>query len=122
MKYQQSELVDNYIAQFSGELKERLIFMRSAIQATFPNTIEDISYGIPTYRPAPKKRGIVHFAAHTDHIGVYGIFSPKTNAPMHKIMDPYRTGRGTLAFKHSGPFPKKTIRQILAYHATKVTE
>ena len=122
MTYQQSPLVDEYIAQFSGETHERLSHLRAAIQATFPKTIEDISYGMPTYRPAPGKRGIVHFAAAKDHIGLYAIFDPKSNAPMHKKMQPYRTGRGTLQFKNDVPFPMTTIRQILVYHATKVNE
>lgn len=120
MSYQQSELVDEYIAQFGGETKERLIWMRAAIQATFPTTIEDISYAMPTYRPAPGKRGIVHFAAATDHVGLYAIFEPKSNAHIQGKMNPYRKGKGTLQFKHDEPLPKHTIREILAYHASKI--
>lgn len=120
MSYRSSPLVDAYIAKFGGETKRRLTLLRSAIQATFPKTVEDISYGMPTYRPSPGKRGIVHFAVTKDHIGVYAIFEPKGNAPMHKKMEPYRAGRGTLQFNHDQPFPMKTVRQILAYHATKV--
>lgn len=120
MTYQQSARVDEYIAQFDGDVKERLTLLRKAIQAAFPKTIEDISYGIPTYRPHPGKRGIVHFGATKDHIGLYAIFEPKSNAPMHKKMEPYRSGQGTLQFKHAKPFPLGTIRHILAYHTTKV--
>lgn len=122
MTYQSSPLVDEYIARFSGETKERLTLLREAIQATFPATIEDVSYGMPTYRPAPKKRGLVHFAASKDHIGIYAIFEPKSDAPMHKKMQPFRTGKGTLQFKHSDNFPIATIRQLLAYHATKIND
>ncbi len=122
MTYQSSPLVDDYLAQFSGETKERLTLLRSAIQATFPHTIEDVSYGMPTYRPATKKRGVVHFAVSKDHIGLYAILDPKSNAPMHKKMQPYRTGRGTLQFKHTDKFPMATIRQILAYQASKLDE
>lgn len=121
MTYQSSALVDEYIARFSGETKERLSLLRSAIQATFPHTVEDMSYGMPTYRPAPKKRGLVHFAAAKDHIGIYAIFDPKSDAPMHKKMQAYRTGKGTLQFSNSQKFPITTIRQILAHHATKVS-
>lgn len=119
MSYQQSKAVDAYIARFSGEAKERLTWLRSVTQATFPKTIEAISYGIPTYRPAPKKRGIVHFGASKDHIGIYGIFESRNNATLHDKMQPYRTGRGTLQFRHSEKLPKAIIRQILADHASK---
>lgn len=120
MSYQSSPLVDAYIAQFSDETKQRLTWLRSAIQATFPETIEDISYEMPTYRPAPGKRGVVHFAASKEHIGLYAIFDPKSNAHMHDIMKSYRTGRGTLQFKNSEPLPKHIIREILAHHASKI--
>jgi len=117
MSYQQSPLVDEYIADFPAEMQERLSWVRSAIQATFPKTIEDISYGMPTYRPAPERRGIVHFAAAKGHIGIYGIFEPKNDANMHRIMTPYRTGKGTLQFKNDEKLPKTIIREILLYHS-----
>jgi uncharacterized protein YdhG (YjbR/CyaY superfamily) len=120
MKYQLSPLVDKYIAQFEGDMNERLTWLRNAIQATFPTTIEDISYEMPTYRPAPGKRGIVHFAVTKDHIGLYAIFEPKNNAPIHAAMKKYRTGRGTLQFKNDEPLPKGIIRQILAHHASQL--
>lgn len=120
MSYRQSQLVDEYIAQFDGKVEERLIWMRRAIQLIFPKTIEDISYGIPTYRPAPNKRGVLHFGASKDHIGLYGVFEPKNDAGIHKIMSSHRTGRGTLQFKHNEPLPKLTIRKVLIYHAGKV--
>lgn len=120
MTYQQSPLVDEYIAHFGPDTRERLTRLRAAIQATFPTTIEDISYGMPTYRPAPGKRGLVHFAAAKGHIGIYAIFDPKSNAPLHKKMQLYRTGKGTLQFSNGKPFPMGTIRQILAYHASKI--
>lgn len=121
MSYQQNPLVDQYIAQFGIETRERLTWLRSVVQATFPKTIEDISYGMPTYRPAPNARGIVHFAAAKDHIGLYAIFDPKNDSTMHSKMNPYRTGRGTLQFKNSEPLPRRTIRQILAHHSSKVS-
>lgn len=120
MSYQQSPLVDAYIAQFDGDVKERLLWLRSAIQGSFPKTIEDISYEMPTYRPAPGKRGIIHFAASKNHIGIYAIFDPKNNATIHSKMNPYRTGKGTLQFKNDEPLPKTTIRELLAYHASKI--
>ena len=122
MTYQSSALVDEYIARFSGETKRRLSLLRSAVQATFPSTIEDMSYGMPTYRPSPRKRGLVHFAGAKDHIGIYAIFDAKSDAPMHKKMQHYRTGKGTLQFSNGETFPMGTIRQILAHHAARITE
>lgn len=120
MSYQSSQLVGEYIAQFSGTTKERLTWLRQAIQTTFPKTIEDMSYGMPAYRPAPKKRGVIFFAAAKDHIGIYGVFEPDNNKDIHKIMEAHRTGKGTLQFSNSQPLPKQVINEILAYHYTKI--
>lgn len=117
MSYQQNKLVDAYIAQFPEPIQERLSFIRAAIQATFPKSIEDISYGIPTYRPAPERRGLIHFGATKSHVALYGVFEPKNDAFMHRAMLPYRTGKGTLQFKHDDKLPKGTIRKIIAHHA-----
>jgi len=74
---------------------------------------------MPAYRPAPERRGIVFFAATKGHIGLYAVFEPKSNAPMHDKMKKYRTSKATLQFRNDEPLPKHTIREILAYHATK---
>lgn len=118
MTYQQSPLVTEYIARYDAETQRRLEKVRQAIQATFPDTIEDISYGIPTYRPAPKKRGLVHFGAAKGHIGLYGIFDIRNNAEVHDKMQRYRTGQGTLQFSNNEPLPMADIRQILTFHKT----
>lgn len=120
MPYQQSNLVSEYIARFDAETQRRLNLVRNAIQATFPHTIEDISYGIPTYRPAPGKRGLVHFGAAGGHIGIYGIFDVRNNASIHEKMQKYRTGRGTLQFKNTEPLPMADIRQILTFHKAHI--
>lgn len=122
MSYQQSKLVDEYIARSDADIQRRLEKLRKAIQSTFPKTVEDISYGIPTYRPEPKKRGIIHFGVTKAHIGIYGVFDPKSNAPIHEKMQQYRTGKGTLQFRNDQPLPMTTIRQILSYHAGYLSE
>ena len=117
MSYHRSPLVDEYIAQSPEPIRERLSSIRSIIQATFPKAIEDISYGMPTYRPAPGKRGIIHFAAQKGHVAIYAVFEPKNDAFMHRLMLPHRSGRGTLQFKNDVPLPVGTIRKIVTHHA-----
>lgn len=120
MSYQQNPLVDQYIAQFPSEVQERLTTLRHAIQGTFPKSVEDISYGIPTYRPEPEKRGFVHFGATKEHIGIYGIVEAPKDHVSHELIAPFRTGKGTLQFKHDVTFPIGKIRRILAFYAGRV--
>lgn len=118
MAYQHSKLVDEYIARYDAETQRRLQRLRKAIQATFPKTIEAISYGLPAYRPAPKKRGVVYFGAAKGHIAIYGIPDIRSNADIHEKMQRYRAGRGTLQFPSDQPLPMKDIRHILMFHKT----
>jgi uncharacterized protein YdhG (YjbR/CyaY superfamily) len=120
MSYKSSPRVTEYIDQYTGTIHERLTLLRETIQAVFPHTIEDISYGMPAYRPAPNKRGIVYFAYAKDHIGIYGIIEPTNNSNMAATLAPFRTGKGTLQFAHTQPFPIEAIRDILKYYKARI--
>ena len=120
MSYQQSQLVDKYIAQFHGETCERLVLMRALIQLTFPKTVEDISYGIPTYRLESGGRSLISFAASKNHIGLYGIIEYGHEAAINSETKKYRTGKGTLQFKSQEIFPEGGIRRILAHYADHI--
>lgn len=109
---QPATTVDNYIAQFEPPMQERLSELRQLIQSVLPNTIEDISYGMPAYRPQPKKRPIVFFGMAKNHIGLYAL-SEKLSPQLRERVAPHVTGRGTLQFAHSAPLPLKLIEEIL---------
>lgn len=120
MKYRQSEEVTKYIAQYDRFVQDRLTDIRRLIQSHFPDSIEDISYGMPCYRPAPGKRGIIYFAAAKEHIGLYAVIDPNPNEPIYTMLQNYKTGRGTLQFKNTEPLPVNAIDEILTYQAAKV--
>lgn len=119
MPYQQSSLVDEYIARFGAETQRRLKLLRKAVQATFPKSTEGMSYGMPTYTLGGG-RNIVHFNANRGKVGIYGITIASHDSALHARMQPYHTSRATLQFSNEDPFPMMTIRQILAYQATKI--
>ena len=121
MSYQESKDVTVYIAQFDHPVRDRLTQLRHLIQSRFPHSIEDISYGMPCYRPATGKRGVVYFAAAKKHIGLYAVVDAEPNEPIHPVLQKYKTGRGTLQFKNTAPFPIDSINEILLYQATKLT-
>ncbi len=117
MTFATSPQVQVYIDTIKSPERERLETIRDEIQKAYPFTIEDISYGMPTYRPAPGKRGIVHFAHSANHIGIYGIIDPIDDQSLQSALAPYRTGKGTLQFKHSEPLPLTLIKATFAHHA-----
>ena len=121
MSYQESQDVTSYIAQFEQPVQKRLAQLRQLIQRRFPHTIEAISYGMPCYRPAAGKRGIVYFAAAKAHVGLYAVVDAEPNESIYPVLQKYKTGRGTLQFKNTEPFPLEEIDEILLYQAKKIT-
>ncbi len=62
------DTIDDYIAQFSPEMQERLQALRTAILEAAPGAGEKISWNMPTFT---LNGNLVHFAAHKNHIGLY---------------------------------------------------
>ena len=48
MAYVEDPRISAYIKTFPDDVAQRLSTLRAAIQTTFSETIEDISYGMPT--------------------------------------------------------------------------
>ncbi len=109
--------IDEYIAGFSGETRERLQKMRSYIGKAAPAAVETISYAIPTY----KLDGIlVHFAGYKNHIGFY----PGAGAieAFKKDLDGYITSKGTIQLPHDKPLPLQLIRQVVKFRVMQNKE
>jgi len=62
------ENVDEYIAGFPGDIKNKLEQMRQLIRKAAPQSEELISYGMPAFR---MNGNMVWFGAYTNHIGFY---------------------------------------------------
>ncbi len=60
--------IDDYIAAFPAEVRERLQSIRRAVRRLAPDAVEKISYQIPTFA---LHGNLVHFAAFKNHIGLY---------------------------------------------------
>ena len=58
--------VDEYLAGFDGEARERMEKLRSLILSCSPEITEKISWGMPTY---VLHGNLVHFAGQKQHIG-----------------------------------------------------
>lgn len=102
--------VDEYISQFEGEVKERLILLRETIKGLVPEATETIGYQMPTYK---LKRNLVHFAGYKNHIGFYPI--PSGIKAFEKELKPYTTSKGAVQFPHNKPLPIELIKKIVKF-------
>ena len=102
------ENVDEYIAGFPGDIKNKLEQMRQLIRKAAPQSEELISYGMPAFR---MNGNMVWFGAYTNHIGFY----PKvdgTNA-LKKELSKYMGTKGSVHFPLNKPLPVELITKMI---------
>ncbi len=97
--------MDEFIAQFPEEIRERLERVRWAIRKQAPKAEEAISYGMAAFK---WNGNLIFFSAFKDHIGIYP--RPKS---LEKELAKYDGGKGTVQFPHSRPIPIALIRKIV---------
>ncbi len=102
--------IDDYIAGFSGAVKEKLDQLRGIIRKAAPAAIEGISYQMPAY----KHNGpLVYFAACKTHIGFYP--TPSAIEAFKKDLSAYTTSKGAVQFPLDQPLPQRLISAIVAF-------
>lgn len=104
--------IDEYIANFSGEIKERLILIRRIIANAAPQAKEKISYQMPAFY---LNGNLVYFAAHKKHIGFY----PTSSAMVAfaKELAEFKTSKGAIQFPYNKPLPITLVREIVLFRA-----
>ena len=102
--------IDQYIAAFSSETREKLEQIRSLVRNLAPQAEEVISYGMPAF----KLNGIlVYFAAFKNHIGFYPLASGIEW--FREDLSEYKWAKGSIQFPLSRPLPLDLITKILAF-------
>jgi uncharacterized protein YdhG (YjbR/CyaY superfamily) len=104
------ETVDEYVASFPPETREKLEAVRAAIRAAVPGTEERVSYGIPTF--TLDGRYVVYFSGWKAHVSVYPI--PDADEDLARELKPHMAGKGTLKFPLSKPMPLELIARVAA--------
>ena len=102
--------IDEYIAAYDGDLRERMIALRALIHSCHPGITEKIAWGIPTF---VLKGNLVHFSAEKKHMG----FHPG-KAAIDAFAD--RFGRlthtkSTLHLPYDQPMPWELLREMVEF-------
>lgn len=102
--------IDEYINSFPKDVQNILQILRQEIKKEVPEeTVETISYGIPTFKLNGKY--VVYFAGFKKHISIYPILHAE--GEIVKEIEPYIKGRGTLQFQLDKPLPLPLIRKVV---------
>ena len=100
--------VDEYIAAFPEEIRERLERLRATIKRAAPDAQEKISYRMPAFA---LKGPLVYFAAFKNHIGFYP--TPSATVKYKKELAAYEGGKGSVRFPLDKPLPLGLITKIV---------
>jgi uncharacterized protein YdhG (YjbR/CyaY superfamily) len=108
------ENIDSYIQECPPEVAERLIQMRSAIREAAPDSMEKISWGMPTFW---QKVNIAHFAAFKHHIGFY----PGAEAVevFQERLAPYKTSKGAVQLPLDQPLPLTLVQDMVRFNLAR---
>jgi len=106
----QPTTVDEYIAAFPPDVRDRLASLRRTVKAAAPGASEKISYGIPTFW---LNGNLVHFAAFTNHVGFYP--GPEAIAAFGEALRSYRTSKGAIRLPHDRPLPLALVDAMVRF-------
>lgn len=102
--------IDEYIHSFPKEIQKKLEELRSLIRKAAPEATEKMAYRMPTFF---LKGNLVHFAAHSHHIGFYP--TPSGIRKFEKELERYVTSKGAIQFPLQEPLPRSLIRKIVEF-------
>ncbi len=105
------ENIDDYISDFPDETQKYLNEMRELIRKLAPDSVESISYAIPTFSLNGKY--LVYFAGFKNHIGLYP--TPVGMEAFKEELLNYKTGKGSVQFPLNKPLPIALITKIVKY-------
>lgn len=108
-----AENVDEYIAQFSEEIQEKMKNLRKLIHEVSPDALEEIRYKMASFKL--KEGSYVYFAGFKNHISVYPF--PSGIKKFEDKAEKYNTsGRGTIQFQNDEEIPYDLVKEIVEYY------
>lgn len=108
---QKFNTIDEYLAIFPQNIKDKLEMLRQIIKQTAPEAEEIISYNMPAFR----FHGIlVYFAAHKKHIGFYP-GNDMVNKVFKDELTSFETSKGTIIFPNEREIPQSLVIKIVKY-------
>lgn len=104
--------IDDYINNVEQKYRHKLQELRQLILEAVPkDTIETISYGMPTFR---WHGNLIHFALTKTHIGLYP--GPPVILAMKEELKKYQTSKGAIQLPLDEPLPHNLIRDIVLFN------
>lgn len=109
--------INDYINQFTDDIKSKLETIRKTIKKTAQKSTEVISYGMPAFK---QNKVLVYFAVSKNHIGFYP--TPGPIKVFNKELENYKTSKGAIQFPLDKKIPLTLISKIVKYRLAEDLE
>lgn len=110
------DTVDEYLAGFEGEVRERLDAMRRVVREVAPDAVESMAYGMPAYKLDGKP--LVYFAGFARHVGFYA--TPNGHEAFAEEFAAYRQGKGSVQLPLDRPLPLDLVRRVVEFRVASI--
>lgn len=102
--------IDEYIAQYEGEVQKRMEKLRAIILSCSEDIKEKISWGMATFT---LNGNLVHFSGEKRHIGFHP--SPSAITTFENRLSDYKYSKGTIQLPYDKPIPYDLIEEIVRF-------
>jgi uncharacterized protein YdhG (YjbR/CyaY superfamily) len=110
MNINPNDSFDKYLGQFEPNIQTRLTTFYTMVKDAFPDAQFFFSYQMPTFKG---KKNLIHFAAYTNHIGVYP--GPQGIQALLDAFPTIKTSKGTWLIPHHLTFPNKELQVLCSW-------
>ena len=108
--------IDEYISTMPEDVQVILNKIREAIRAAAPDSLEKISWGMPTFWQG---ENLIHFAAFKKHIGIYP--GDMTNSPFDERLAGYLRTKGGIRFELDTLIDYELIADIARWRVSRAS-
>ncbi len=116
-KAEKKATVEEYMADYDGEVRKRMEKLREIILGCSPDITEKIAWAMPTFVLGGN---LVHFAAQKHHIGFHP--SPSAIVAFGDRLAAYKCSKGTVQFPYNKPMPYELIREMVLFRVRENTK
>lgn len=102
-------IIDEYLDKLAPPQKEELSRIRKIVNATIPEAIETISYGMPAFNY--KGKYLIGFYVYKNHMSIF-----PTSRPIEELkskLTDFKLSKGTIQFTLNNTVPETIIRKLL---------
>ena len=109
-------VIDQYLDKLAPPQKEELERIRKIIISTVPETIETISYNIPTFQY--KDKYLIGFYVYKNHMSLFP--TPKPIEALKSKLSDFKLSKGTIQFTLAKKIPEPVIRNLVLFRVDQI--